>query len=369
MIEPTAIHHNGASVKPGVSFPFPSVPPSPAPLSNGRTSISREDYSALDTGMTSKAYRFEPNKRKLDPESLIFRTVEATNSRRTIEKLAEAPIFRDYQRAFVKATGLPLHLRAVECWHLAESGHTCPDQFYHLMGHSSSSVALMLQMQQEVCNGARRSPCTKTYPFGLVETAIAIKVGEEIVGYLLTGHVFLKPPTRSQIRCVQQMLALTKPELATDDILHYYIKTPVWQRANYQACIKLLQFFADQLGTAANQILLQQTTAEPWQIARARQFITEHYRDKLSLADLSRRAGMCTFYFSKKFKQVTGLNFTDFVSRLRVEQAKKLLLNRNFRVSEIGFEVGFQSLTHFNRKFKKIAGCSPKEYRQHLPTI
>jgi len=49
-----------------------------------------------------------------------------------------------------------------------------------------------------------------------------------------------------------------------------------------------------------------------------------------------------------------------------VEKAKLLLLNHNYRISEVGFEVGFQSLTHFNRKFKKIAGCSPKEYRRHL---
>jgi AraC-like DNA-binding protein len=49
-----------------------------------------------------------------------------------------------------------------------------------------------------------------------------------------------------------------------------------------------------------------------------------------------------------------------------VEKAKNLLLNPNYRVSEIAYEIGFQSLTHFNRVFKKIAGQSPTEYRQHL---
>jgi AraC-like DNA-binding protein len=57
------------------------------------------------------------------------------------------------------------------------------------------------------------------------------------------------------------------------------------------------------------------------------------------------------------------LNFTEYVARVRTEKAKNLLLNPNLRISEIAFEVGFQSLTHFNRVFKKVAGHSPTQYR------
>ena len=64
---------------------------------------------------------------------------------------------------------------------------------------------------------------------------------------------------------------------------------------------------------------------------------------------------------------MTGINFTNYLSRLRIEKAKNLLLNPNLRVSEIAFEVGFQSLTHFNRVFKKVLGLSPTDYREQLP--
>ncbi|NDA68040.1 MAG: AraC family transcriptional regulator, partial [Verrucomicrobia bacterium] len=67
------------------------------------------------------------------------------------------------------------------------------------------------------------------------------------------------------------------------------------------------------------------------------------------------------------FKKSTGINFTDYLSRIRIEKAKNLLLNPNLRISEIAYEVGFQSLTHFNRIFKKLAGQSPTLYRMHLP--
>jgi AraC-like DNA-binding protein len=51
---------------------------------------------------------------------------------------------------------------------------------------------------------------------------------------------------------------------------------------------------------------------------------------------------------------------------MRIEKAKNLLLNPNLRISEIAYEIGFQSLTHFNRVFKKIIGQSPTEYRSQL---
>lgn len=285
------------------------------------------------------------------------------------EKLAEAEIFRSYQRAFEKATGLPLTLRAVESWQLARSGSRPQNDFYQLLTQSNRSLVALLQMQQSICDQAKSAPCTRAYPFGLVETAVAVKAGQEIIAYLMTGRVFLQTPTSRQTHCAGQMVKkwnLGKSEAAA---LLCYRKIPVWNRTTYMAAVKLLEIFAVQLGETANRILIQQQTTEPFQITRARQFIEEHYHEKVSLAAISRQAGMCTFYFSKKFKQVTGLNFTDYVSRVRVEQAKKLLLNHNYRVSEVGYEVGFQSLTHFNRKFKKIAGYTPKDFRKHLPAL
>ena len=75
---------------------------------------------------------------------------------------------------------------------------------------------------------------------------------------------------------------------------------------------------------------------------------------------------MSSFYFCKMFKKIVGINFSIYVSRVRIEKAKNLLLNPNLRVSEITCGVGFQSLTHFNRMFVRIVGQSPGEYRIQL---
>ena len=116
-------------------------------------------------------------------------------------------------------------------------------------------------------------------------------------------------------------------------------------------------------------MLVQQEHAEPPNITRAKQYIHEHQGDDISLGQVAEAVNTSTFYFCKMFKKSTGLNFTDYLSRVRIEKAKNLLINPNLRVSEIAYEVGFQSLTHFNRVFRKMVGQSPTDYRDHLPHL
>ena len=115
-----------------------------------------------------------------------------------------------------------------------------------------------------------------------------------------------------------------------------------------------------------NQILIRQKNNEPEAIARAREFIQKNQGEDISLAQAAKAANMSTFYFCKLFRNVTGMNFTNYVSRVRVETARNLLLNPNARISEAAYEAGFQSLTHFNRVFKKITGQSPTDYRRQM---
>jgi AraC-like DNA-binding protein len=103
--------------------------------------------------------------------------------------------------------------------------------------------------------------------------------------------------------------------------------------------------------------------AEPVEIWKARKFIEQHSGDELSLSKVAKAVNISANHLSEKFKQVTGLNFVDYVARARFETACDLLLNSNRRISEIAFAAGFQSLSQFNRVFKKLSGKSPTDYR------
>ena len=112
--------------------------------------------------------------------------------------------------------------------------------------------------------------------------------------------------------------------------------------------------------------MLEKENAEPLMVRKAREYITKNRTESLSLAAVAKASGANVFYFCKVFKKTTGLRFTDYVARVRLDDAKTELLNPNRRISEIAYDVGFQSLTQFNRVFKRIFGQSPTQFRAHL---
>ena len=106
--------------------------------------------------------------------------------------------------------------------------------------------------------------------------------------------------------------------------------------------------------------------AQPSDIKRARDFIHLHFADEFSLGAVARVAGISPGHLSEKFKQVTGMNFVHYVGQFRVQEACVRLEQSRRTISEIAFEVGFQSLSQFNRVFKKQRGQSPTAYRRMI---
>jgi YesN/AraC family two-component response regulator len=137
----------------------------------------------------------------------------------------------------------------------------------------------------------------------------------------------------------------------------------------YAAVIRLLEIFGKHLSSMANRMTMQDAQAEAPMIRRAKAHIAGHYADPIGLNEIARAMHVSTFYFCKMFKKATGLTFTDYLGRVRVEKAKNLLLNPHLRVSEIAYTVGFQSLTHFNRIFRKITGEAPTTFREKLKRV
>jgi AraC-like DNA-binding protein len=103
--------------------------------------------------------------------------------------------------------------------------------------------------------------------------------------------------------------------------------------------------------------------AEPATIWKARKFIREHSGEELSLTQVAKAVDTSSNHLSEKFKEVTGVNFVDYVAHTRFEKACRLLEDVDLRISEIAFAVGFQSLSQFNRVFKRLSGKSPSAYR------
>ena len=192
------------------------------------------------------------------------------------------------------------------------------------------------------------------------------RLGDRLVGFLQTGQVFRKKPTAAQFDRVAKLVADWGVTVDRKKLQEAYFGTQVVASKQHESVLKLLTIFAQHLSMLSNQVLVQQENAEPPVIRRAKEFIQEHQSEDISLGQVAKAVNTSTFYFCKMFKKMTGINFTDYLSRVRIEKSKNLLLNPNLRVSEIAFEVGFQSLTHFNRVFKKVLGQTPTNYRAQL---
>jgi AraC-like DNA-binding protein len=93
-------------------------------------------------------------------------------------------------------------------------------------------------------------------------------------------------------------------------------------------------------------------------------FILENSKRHISLDEVAEQAYMSREAFCRFFKLRTRKTFTQYIQQLRISEAQKLLLESDMNISEISFEVGFQTLSHFNKTFKIITNKTPKFWRK-----
>jgi AraC-like DNA-binding protein len=288
------------------------------------------------------------------------------NNRALVDALVNSKTYRDYERAFSDMTGLPIALQPVETWQLPHHGKRNENELCALLSKKSRACAACLQVQEHLCQKAASEASSVVCPVGLCDTAVPVRMSDRLIGFLQIGQVFRKKPTNEQFKKVEHLCDKWGLEVGRDTLRKAYFSGKVISQKEHDSAVKLLSIFAQHLAMLSNQVFIQQKNSEPPVITKARNFIHEHQTEELSLGQVAKAVNMSSYYFCKTFKKVVGINFTDYVARVRIEKSKNLLLNPNLRVSEIAFEVGFQSLTHFNRVFKKVLGQSPTEYRAHL---
>jgi len=292
--------------------------------------------------------------------------VSEEESRELVESLVESKLYQDYERAFSEATGMPVTLRSIDAWQLPHHGKRHENDFCELMAGKSKTCSACLQVQEELGKNPTANPKTVICPMGLTDSVVPVTLGERLVGFLQTGQVFRKRPTEHQFEKAQELLKNWGLNFDGAKLRTAYMDSRVVAAREYDSMLRLLTIFAQHLSMLANQIMVQKQNSEPPVITKAKEFIHKNQNEELSLSKVAAAVHTSTYYFCKLFKKATGLNFTDYVSRVRIERAKNLLLNPNLRISEIAYEVGFQSLTHFNRVFRRVAGQTPTAFRKKV---
>jgi AraC-like DNA-binding protein len=234
------------------------------------------------------------------------------------------------------------------------------------MAQSNRSCAACLQMQRKIEDQAGLEPKTLKCFAGLCDSAVPVRVGQDLVAFLTTGQILLHRPTKEQFTKATRTLLKWGVDTDLKRLEEAFFQTRVVSKKQFGSVIRLLSVFAQHLSSLSNQLSIAAEAAESPAVTRARVYITEHHSDRVALADVARSVNMSAFHFCKTFKKATGMTFTDYLARVRVEKVKNLMLNPHMRVSEAAFEAGFQSLSQFNRVFRRVAGESPSAFRERI---
>jgi AraC-like DNA-binding protein/ligand-binding sensor protein len=288
-----------------------------------------------------------------------------------LQRLASSERFNVYQEAFQTATGLPLRLISSdpEGWCLdGNRGDRSP--FCEALNLCKKACDACRDMDRLLMEEAEVEGPTTCHCFaGLCATAIPVKLGASVIGFLKTGQVFNQVPNVEQFESLLNLIGRkTLDEKAHAILRNAYLETQHVEPIRYQSMVTLLENFAEQLSEQATSLAIADEGCEPAAIAKARKFIHEHLDQPLSLGQVARHAGLSESHFCRLFKDAAGVTLTDYVNRCRIGWAKRELLRPDARISEIAFLVGYQSLSQFNRSFVRIVGSSPSSYRRERVT-
>ncbi|MDD6328635.1 MAG: response regulator [Lachnospiraceae bacterium] len=127
---------------------------------------------------------------------------------------------------------------------------------------------------------------------------------------------------------------------------------------------RLRNWFIDRITQCCSNARMTQSKKEVGMIENALEYIRENYNKDISLVDVARKVDISPYYFSKVFKDETGHNFIEYLTNLRIEKAKELLLLSELSMKEIGVMVGYADPNYFSRSFKKHVGVTPTEYKE-----
>lgn len=290
------------------------------------------------------------------------------NETAVYDVLARSTLVHEYEDAFRQATGLSVEF--IPSGEPAQlfSHFQRENPFCSLMAQFAGSCMACQQAhaQLQVQIADSLAPQMICCFAGLAEFAVPVVVGEQHIATLMGGQVFQCKPTPAQFAKLTRQLHAWGMDRKLRQVETAFFQIHVISRKKFQASVRLLTIFARLLAEDLNHDLLTEHVQDRPYIARAKNFILAHASEPLRLIDVAEHVHVSTNYFCKCFKKSTGIGFSEFVTRVRVERAKDSLADPILPINEIANQAGFGSLSQFNRAFHRYAGSSPTAYRASL---
>jgi len=196
---------------------------------------------------------------------------------------------------------------------------------------------------------------------GLVDLIVPVFSNDRHVANLVCGQLLPTPASESGFRtfCSKNRdLKLKKSEARKA-----YFAAPYLPRKQVQGMLRLLAFFAEHICDVDNRLFEMRQLAGSDPVERAKQFIEDHFDEPLSLPQVAENSHLSTWHFSTRFSKTVGVSVTEYIQQVRIREVKRLLRHTSDPITRLALQCGFNSVCQFNRVFRKLVGCTPRQYR------
>ena len=277
-------------------------------------------------------------------------------------KLAASSAVREQQVAFTCATGVPLTLSPASAQALAD-GSFCVKGC--LGGHSGDTCrGKFLRAEKRAVT--RLGPVQYCCPSGLVKILVPVFIAGRHAGILLAGPFALHSLDAERLERLTDRLEKIGLGDRAEQLQTTWRFTPQLSSAKCRAAGTLLRMFGKYLEEVGKQFLESHPSPSSPLLKKIEAFLAECRDGHVSLKDVAASVNLSPCHFCAVFKKQTGLTFSQYRTRQRLEKARELLADPARRVSDVAFESGFESIPYFNRAFRQQFGCSPTEFRERL---
>jgi AraC-like DNA-binding protein len=279
--------------------------------------------------------------------------------------LLDSPILQQYLSALAGITGISVQYLPSMMTRDELSKTLREDSFMTIVMRTREGEVGCLSPIFALTTRLRRNlkPAAARNVWGLIHVGVPLTVGGSIAGMLLAGPIAKKIPNSSDCEKITRHITNWGLKVSLRAVRAAYCAVPVVPSKRLKSTITLLSLLANQLGESIHRWLLTDRERKPHCVAAAKDFIQTHVTDQLTPQVIAHQVCLSTDHFGKIFKKNTHMTVGEYISRIRVEHVKQLLLSESCRVIEAAFASGFQSVAQFNRVFKKYVGVNPSQYR------
>lgn len=278
------------------------------------------------------------------------------------QKLRELPELLEFQRDFELLSGMKLafvnelglgddlqreQLPVCAAMNASEAGRAmCARSRHALLTHTGDHSSCML------CDA------------GLSEAAIPLNISGIKAGYFMFGGTAPLSPNQQTIQKARHLLKKNGIKIEDRDLETWLAQTPVVPSETFGAYKRIVHLAAKQIALKVTDQLVDPEVKMPVPVKKACGFIRARaLTDDIHLSEVARHCSVSEGHLSRMFHHATGLTFREYLTQVRVEHAKALLMRTNRSVTEIAYESGFQSLSQFHRVFRKLNGKTAGEIR------